>query len=127
MADQKKIQRNKEQAQVDKRKRRYNFSRGVIFGPIFICSCCERRLFENGVTKITEKFKEKLIGKKVPYSTVIPPKQEKYIEIHFNGSTEPLSGIYICHTCKSSLLKGKMPAMRPRMDSNLQNYLMTAI
>ena len=111
MADEKKTQRQKEQAKVDARTRRYNFHRAVLFGPIFICSCCHRKLFENGVMKITEKFKEKLIGKKVPYSLVIPPEQEKYIEIDYDGSTEPLSGIYICHTCKSSLLKGQMPAM----------------
>ena len=35
-----------------------NFNNSVIFGPIFICSCCHRKLFENGVTKITADFKE---------------------------------------------------------------------
>ena len=48
----------------DERQRRQNFKREVIFGPIFICSCCERCKYENGVTKITEKFKEKVEAKR---------------------------------------------------------------
>ena len=104
-------QRRKKEAQINEWQRRNNFCRAVTFGPIFICSCCHRRLFENGVTKITEKFKEKLNGtKNVPYSTVIPPEQERYVRIVLDGSST-LSGFYICHTCKGSLLKGKLPAM----------------
>ena len=37
-----------------------NFNRANIFGPIFICSCCKRRLFENGVSKITDDMKKKV-------------------------------------------------------------------
>ena len=48
--------------------------------------------------------------KKVPNSTVIPPKQEIQINIELDGDTS-LSGIYICLTCKNTLLGGKMPAM----------------
>ena len=109
-ADEKQTQRKREQEQTDERARAYKFSRAVIFGPIFICSCCHRKLFENGVTKITEKFKAKLNEKKVPYSLVIPPEQEIEVNIILNGSSE-LSGLYICHTCKSNLLNGKMPSM----------------
>ena len=50
--------RNVKKDAVDQVTRRKNFSKAVIFGPIFICSCCARMLFENGVTKITSKFKE---------------------------------------------------------------------
>ena len=56
IADEKQAQRRKKEAQIDERQRRYNFFRAVIFGPIFICSCCHRRLYENGVTMITEQF-----------------------------------------------------------------------
>ena len=52
--------REKQQENTDETQRRHNFSRAVLLGPIFICSCCERCLFENGVTKITAKFKEKV-------------------------------------------------------------------
>ena len=62
------------------------------------------------MTKITENFKDNLASKKVPYSVAIPPKQEVQVNILFNNSTS-LSGIYICHTCKNSLLRGRLPAM----------------
>ena len=52
--------RDRYKLSVDQVERRRNFSKAVIFGPIFICSCCERMLYESGVTKITAKFKEKL-------------------------------------------------------------------
>ena len=111
MADEKQNQRMRKQDQVDATTRICNFRRAVLFGPIFICSCCHRKLFENGVTKITEKFKDKLnTMNKQPYSKVIPSEQEVHIDIMLNGSTS-LSGLYICHTCKSSLLNGKLPAM----------------
>ena len=41
-----------------------NFNEEVIFGPIFICSCCHRKLYENGVTKLTAEMKEAFEGKK---------------------------------------------------------------
>ena len=52
--------RNKTQKAVDEVTRRKNFSKSVIFGPIFTCSCCCRMLYENGVNKITPKFKESM-------------------------------------------------------------------
>ena len=102
-------ERRRQNAKVDASTRIRNFKRAVLFGPIFTCSCCHRKLFENGVTKITERFKEK-VNKKVDYSLIIPEGQEKEVKIIFNGGTD-LSGLYICHNCKQALLKGKMPAM----------------
>ena len=48
--------RKKQAANIDEKARRLNFNLSVLFGPIFICSCCERKLFETGVTKITDDF-----------------------------------------------------------------------
>ena len=110
MAEEKMNQRNKSKEQVDELTRRKNFTRCTIFGPIFTCSCCHRELFENGVTKITNNFKEQLAQRKVPYSIAIPQRQEIQVDIELDGSTS-LSGIYICLTCKRTLLRGKMPAM----------------
>ena len=119
MAEEKQSQRMRKQEQTDETTRINNFNRAVIFGPIFTCSCCYRQLYENGVTKITEKFKDKLNTiDKMPYSKVIPSEQEIYIDIMLNGSTS-LSGHYICHTCKSSLLNGKLPAMAVQNDLHL--------
>ena len=54
-----------ENENVDDMERLRNFKRSVIFGPIFICSSCSRKLFENGVKKITEKFKTSVNEKKM--------------------------------------------------------------
>ena len=62
------------------------------------------------MTKVTDALKNTLSDKKVPYSVVIPQKQEVKVNITLDGSTS-LSGIYICHTCKKSLLGGRLPAM----------------
>ena len=111
-ADEIQAHRLKEKEQTDDRQRIFNFKKSVMFGPIFICSCCHRTLFENGVSKITDDFKRKIDEKhKILYSKVIPPKQEQYIKIVVNGNLQPYSGLYICHTCKNTLMAGRMPAM----------------
>ena len=110
MAWEKQEQREKERDKSDKFSCLKNYFRSVIFGPIFICSCCHRKLFEKGVTKVTEAFKEKLAERKVLYAIAIPASQEVQVNIKLDGSTS-LSGIYICHTCRRCLLGGKMPAM----------------
>ena len=46
------------------------FNKAVLFGPIFICSCCSRKLFENGVTKITPDFKKKVDEKRSNFSAI---------------------------------------------------------
>ena len=122
MADEKKAQRRKSAALTDELTRRRNFMRATLFGPIFICSCCHRKHFENAVTKVTENFKEKLAAKKVPYSLAIPPKQEVQVNILLNGSNS-LTGIYICHTCKNSLLGGRLPAMAVQNNLHLPKLL----
>ena len=86
------------------RERRKNES-----GPIFICSCCKRKLFKNGVTKINERFREIINSKKQGLFELIIPRQV-HIKIILDGSDD-LSGYYICHTCKSSLSQGKCPSM----------------
>ena len=86
-----------------------NFNKAVIFGPIFICSCCSRKLYENGVTKITSNFIDTVKQKKQGlYGTAIP--EEILIEITLNGSSEK-TGYYICHTCRLVMKAGKIPSM----------------
>ena len=75
-AREKQEQRGKERDKSDKSTCLKNYSRSVIFGPIFICSCCHRKLFEKGVTKVTEAFKEKLAERKILYAIAIPASQE---------------------------------------------------
>ena len=85
MAEEKAKQRKESAANTDELTRRRNFMRATLFGPIFICSCCHCKHFENAVTKVTENFNAKLAAKKVPYSLAIPPKQEVQVNILLNG------------------------------------------
>ena len=76
-------QRQMKMINTDENKRRENYSRAIIFGPIFICSCCSRTMFENGVTKITSQFKEKVNQKRSNlFNQII--KEEIHVEIEFN-------------------------------------------
>ena len=101
--------RKKVKENVDETARINNFNRAVIFGPIFTCSCCSRQMYENGVTKITANWKDKLDLKKPGFYQHCIPKEE-HVEIFLNGS-DALSGYYICTTCKSSITAGKVPSM----------------
>ena len=101
--------RDKKKEAIDVVERRRNFSKAIIFGPIFICSCCARMLYENGVTKFSWKFKEAMHNKNPGfYSSCIS--EEILVNITFNGSTEK-TGHYICHTCKTAMKSGKKPSM----------------
>ena len=82
------------------------FKNEVKFGAIFVCICCQQRLFEKGVKPVTEKFKTNIESKKFGLynQCVIEEKQE------INGKKES----YICHTCQNTMKSGKMPAMSIR-------------
>ena len=100
--------RKKIKANVNDRGRIYNFKRAVLFGPIFICSCCKRRLFENSVTKITDGLRTKINEKrKGLYKICI--RREVPVKFMVNGKEE--TEHYICGTCKDTLLTGKIPSM----------------
>ena len=101
--------RQKQLENTDERQRRQNFKRAVAFGPIFICSCCERCLYENGVTKITEKFKQKVEEKRTKFFGHCI-RNEINVNIKLDGKTDK-SGTYICHTCRGAMLNGRIPAM----------------
>ena len=94
---------------ITKKERIANFKRAVLFGPIFICSCCSRKLFENGVTLITAKFRDKINEKKADHYNLCIP-HETVVNIIFNGNTDK-TGSYICYTCKTTMISGKIPSM----------------
>ena len=49
----------KKKESVDAAERLKKFKRSTRFGPIFVCRCCERKLFEHQVTEVDmENFKE---------------------------------------------------------------------
>ena len=98
-----------------------------MFADIFVCSCCERILFEQNVSPIdgleekVEKKKEGLFKKCIPRL-----KAEALVSLTVDGKTTRKH--YVCHACRGHMLKGKMPPMcaenglkkEPISDDNLQ-------
>ena len=69
--------------------------------------------------KVTEKFKDSVNTKKQGfYRTCIPI--EENIQIVVNGNPEK-TGIYICHTCASTMKLGKLPSMSVQNGLQLTN------
>ena len=86
------------------------FRRAIMLGDIFVCSSCERELFEQNVTKINgleekvEKKKPGLFRKCIPR---LKPEAELTLVIDGKKTVHH----YICHACKGHMQKGKMPPM----------------
>ena len=86
------------------------FWRAVMFADIFVCSSCERILFEQNVSPIdgleekVEKKKEGLFSKCIPRL-----KAEALVSLSVDGKTTTKH--YVCHACRGHMLKGKMPPM----------------
>ena len=88
-----------------------NFQKSVRFGAIFICSSCDKKMFQNNVTKLDEIVKDKLQEKnKELYNNVIRNSLEE-IEVDIADSEETKRSAYLCMTCKKHLGKGKIPPM----------------
>ena len=81
--------------------RRKKFLEAVLHGPVEVCSCCHRRLYEKGVCEVTEKVEEKIKS----------AKDDMYWCIEKFEVRSPDGSVKICWTCKNALTKGKMPAM----------------
>ena len=96
-------------AKIGENERIRKFHYENLFGPIFICSCCSRKLYENAVTKITSDFRGKVDSKRKDFFSFCI-KKEIQINLTFNGSNEK-TGSYICSTCKEAMLQGKVPSM----------------
>ena len=79
--------------------RRKKFQDKVFIGPIYVCSCCSRMLYNNSVSQVTNHLKTKI--------------QEKLEELItcLKGYQSPDTKVYICHTCKIALSAGRMPAL----------------
>ena len=102
--------KRKERLVETEEKRRRRFLLAVMYGPIFFCVSCERRLFHNNVSTIdgirekVEKKKEGLFQKCIPIL-----KKEMKVKLQIEGQNAEKH--YICHACKRHLMNGKMPPM----------------
>ena len=128
--------RQYEQTKVEKRRRggsvtsrRIKFQKAVLRGPEFGCSCCHRKLYRKSVTIISERLRGKISeasekirsnfkaqGSNKVFHSKIKAKQSddqedllKMLEKHQFKSVDNV--YYLCSTCKSALLDGKMPSM----------------
>ena len=97
-------------------KRLLNFRRKVQFGPIFICSCCHQKLFENQVEKISAELKEK-IDKADPEIRGECIEEEVKVELNYAG-TETISS-YLCKSCIWYLIRGRMPKLCTKNGLNM--------
>ena len=129
-------QREYQQTKVEKRRtsgtvisRRIKFQKAVLRGPEYVCSSCHRKLYRKSVTIISERLRGKISeaseqirsnfkaqgGNKVFHSNSKPKQSDdqedllKMLEKHQIKSVDNL--FYLCSTCKSALLSGKMPSM----------------
>ena len=91
-----------------------SFRKAVRYGAIFVCSSCHQRMFENGVSAVTTKFKEEVEKKKSGHFDECIA-EELILEIHGKQS-----GSYLCHTCKNTIKKGKIPSMSSKNGLNLR-------
>ena len=88
----------KRKTNTDDRERIFNFKAATLFGPIFICSCCKRRLFQHSVTKITDELITKIDGK-------VPGLYKKCIEME--DIIQPMK-IFVVHRRRGNIANSNL-------------------
>ena len=86
------------------------FRRAIMLGDIFVCSSCERELFEQNVTKI-DGLEEKVEKKKPGLFQRCIPRLKPEAELTLVIDGKKTVHHYICHACKGHMQKGKKPPM----------------
>jgi hypothetical protein len=86
------------------------FRRAVMLGDIFVCSSCERELFESNVDTI-DGLKEKVEKKKPGLFRKCIPRLKPQAKLTLTIDGKKTEHHYICKACKDHMLKGKMPPM----------------
>ena len=86
------------------------FRRRVRYGPIFICSCCHQKLFENQVTVITDELRDKIDGanSKIREECI---DEEISVNLGRDQHDNEIEFAYLCKQCKFSLERGKFPKL----------------
>ena len=94
---------------VDSEKKRLRkFRQQTMFNAVFICICCQRKLFECNVTKFTDKLLTEIESKKRGlYQRAVELFDSSPIIVNINGIESP----FICLACKRHLKAGKLPPM----------------
>ena len=98
------------------------FAKAVKYGPIFICACCHRKLFEQSVLVLDEAFREKLDEKHPDLFEMAVHDEsadngpnyksdvELWNEVKVNKDFNDKGNHYITSVCKNYLLYGGFPS-----------------
>ena len=115
--------KNKKQKQISRARcgsapQRINkFKSETMYGPIFICCCCHRRLFKKTVAQFNDKIKQS-IAKEAPgileRCIYTNSKIPELLLVDIGKGPQA----WLCHTCKTYLKQDRMPPMCSR--NNLQ-------
>ena len=91
-------------------KRLQNFRRRIQFGPIFVCSSCHQKLFENQVEVITDGMREQIdkVNPKIREECI---DEEIQVDLARNRTGIKIKGSYLCKSCKWYLIRGRMPKL----------------
>ena len=79
-----------------------NFQSATRFGPIFVCSSCDQKMFENGVHKLSDDLKERIKAINEDIFENVLSNNIQEIDIKVNGVSN--KSAYLCVTCKTRLL-----------------------
>ena len=80
------------------------FKRAVMFGPIFVCSCCHVKHFESNVTLIDENYERKLLEK---YPECFTECVSYIVKVIINED----NNYYFCKTCIGYIKSRRIPPM----------------
>ena len=80
------------------------FKRAVLFGPIFVCSCCHVKHFESWVTRVDESFQSKILEK---YPNCFTDCVRDFVTVAINAEAHQ----YFCNTCITYMKSGRIPPM----------------
>ena len=89
---------------VNAAQRLIRFKQKVQYGPIFVCSCCEQKLFENQVKLLTDELRKTI-------DEVDPGIREHCIEEEIEVEIGNEKYTYLCNSCLTYLKKGKLPKL----------------
>ena len=95
---------------VDSQQRLRKFQNRVLYGPIFVCSCCHQKLFEHQVEIYDDKLRE-IINATDPEIIKECIDEEIEVDLGRDASQNQIKYVYLCKSCLRSLKKGKFPKM----------------
>ena len=103
-ATRKRNDRTNFQMKVTQTDRVRKFKRAVMFGPIFVCSCCHVKHFESNVTLIDKNYESKLLEK---YPECFTECVRYFVNVMINEDAK----IYFCKTCIVYMKSRRVPPM----------------